>query len=911
MSAPSAGVSRSWIHVPGGDQAAPVEQVGGKGHHLERLLALARGDAGFCVPSFVVVTTRAYDTLVGSARPWPADEAQARARAAEVRAAPLPPELEHDLPAALKSSGLDRRLLAVRSSAAAEDSAARSFAGQFDSVLGVRADDDLEALKRALRQVWASAFNAWAAAYGAAGGAVAPVRMAVVIQEMVDPRVSGVAFSADPVSGARHTAVVSAVHGLGEGLVSGELDADTYRVRFASDSVHVESSLARKTHAVRLTASGGTQLEALPEERQDAPALGDEEAKRVARVARQLERAFGSPQDIEWALGGAPDRLFVLQARPITTLGSSRVAPRTGERWVWDNSNIIESYSGVTTPLTFTFAREVYESVYRQFCRLMGTPEALIESHQPVFANMLGLVRGRVYYNLLNWYRTLALLPGFQFNRSFMERMMGVREALEDPPPPPSAGNRLRDLASLTRMILRMVREAGKLQREVPAFHARVESAIGPLRHADVSAWPAAEALALYHQLERRLLEQWRPPLVNDFFAMVFFGVLSRLTERWLPGSPPTLVNDLLCGEGGIVSTEPARRVMALAGLVRQDPELIQAFAAEPDDRQLLARLERLPGAEALVREIHRYLDDFGDRCMEELKLETVTLGEDPAFLIAMIRAYATRGTTDPKAAWERERAIRRGAEAQVKANLEGWKHALYQWVLVRARRRVRDRENLRFERTRVFGVVRRIVIALGRDLARQGRIADARDVFHLTRHELFAAFEGGSNADLQALVRERRERFESWARETPPPDRFETYGAPGAWGPDWIASAESATLAPGAGAAELRGTGCCPGVVKAPVRVVRDPRGARDLEGKILVAERTDPGWTLLFPAVRGLLVQRGSLLSHSAIVAREMGLPCVVGIPGLLDILEDGEVVEMDGAAGVVRRQKATAAS
>src|SRR5262249_45103000 len=161
--------------------------------------------------------------------------------------------------------------------------------------------------------------------------------------------------------------------------------------------------------------------------------------------------------------GRAEPDLVVLQTRAITTLVPANEAPagravaaasaaappvaRGAELRVWDNSNIIESYYGVTTPLTFTFARRVYEDVYGQFCRLMGVSELLIETHRHVFANMVGLVRGRVYYNLLNWYRTLGLLPGFAFNRGFMERMMGVREPLEYSPQPPGAGHRLRDLA--------------------------------------------------------------------------------------------------------------------------------------------------------------------------------------------------------------------------------------------------------------------------------------------------------------------------------------------------------------------------------------------------------------------------------------------------------------------------------
>ena len=897
--------SRGFVVVlaPGAEPPA-VEEVGGKAHHLARLATLGAGAAAsFAVPRFIVVGTRAFDEVVRGDRWWPRDAAEAEGRAAEVRTLDPPEFLRAELNAALEATGLGSARLAVRSSAAGEDSRTRSFAGQFDSILGVRHQrGDDGALWDAVRAVWASAFNAHAAAYDAGQPSHAPgVRMAVVIQEMVDPFSSGVAFSADPVTGDRSTAVVSAVYGLGEGLVGGAMDADTYRVRPRTDGAEeVIAALVRKDQGVRMAEGGRTRLEPVPEPLRDTAALGDDEVRTVAACVRSLAEAFGAPQDVEWALvGPSPGarRLVVLQTRPITTLGA---AVDRGERRLWDNSNIAESYSGVTTPLTFSFARSVYEDVYRQFCSLMGTRTALLESYRPVFANMLGLVRGRIYYNLLNWYRTLALLPGFRFNRSFMERMMGVRDALESPPEPPGTGSRMLDLLDLIRMGFRMVAEARRLGTEVPAFHARVEAALAPLASDDVAEWPAERALALYLRLERELLEHWRAPLVNDFFAMIFFGVLGRLTEKWLPDSPPTLVNDLLCGEGGIISTEPARRVMGLARRVTETPALAARFAAEADDQALLATLEREPAAAAFTAELREYVARFGDRCMEELKLETVTHREDPRFLMAMIRAYAASGHVDPTAAWERERAIRASAERTVAGRLGGPKRAMFRWVLTRARRRIRDRENLRFERTRVFGVVRRIFVALGRHLAAAGQLGEPREVFYLTREELFAYFQGtGVTRDLRSLARQRRSEFEAYAREPAPPERFETFGSLEEW--------TVPTSPPGPGgepAAELRGTGCCPGVVRARVRVVRDPRGARDLGGHILVAERTDPGWTLLFPAASGLLVQRGSLLSHSAIVAREMGLPCVVGIAHLLDTLRDGELVEMDGASGLVRR-------
>jgi pyruvate,water dikinase len=880
--------------------AAGSGTVGGKAYNLARLAS-----TGVRVPRWIVVAADAFDIIALDGRDFPRSADEAEAHRSEIASRALPAEFAGEVAGALRAAGLAGTRLAVRSSATSEDGAGASFAGQFDTVLGVPSED-ARAVGDAIRAVWASAFNAHALAYGGGG-----VRMAVVLQELVEPEVSGVGFSADPVTGRRDTAVVSAVYGLGEGLVSGELDADTFHsVAAAGGDDEVRATLAHKDRAGRPTAAGTAMLPVEPELR-DAPSLSDGEVRRIAAVLRELERALGGPQDVEWALApadGSARELFILQARPITTLGAvaqtgttvPAEAPRTGERRIWDNSNIVESYAGVTTPLTFSFARSVYEDVYRQFCAMVGVEDALVEQNRHVFANMLGLVRGRVYYNLLNWYRALALLPGFSLNRAFMERMMGVREKLEDPPEAPRAASPAKDALRVARMLGKLTAANRGLAREVPAFHARVDAALAPLAREDLSAWDADALLALYRRLEEELLRHWHTPLVNDFFAMIWFGVLGRLTEKWLPDSPPTLVNDLLAGEGGIISTEPARRVMALARDVGSAPALRAAFDRQRDDRALWREIDSADELRPLRESMGAYLEKFGDRCTNELKLETVTLGESPEFLVQMVRTYLRSGMTDPDAGREREQEIRRAAEARVRASLRGPRRSVYLGVLRRTRERVRDRENLRFERTRVFGVVRRIFVGIGARLTGAGLLREPRDVFWLRVEEVFGTLDGTSTAgDLQALVAQRKAEFAAYERGPAPPERFETFGPPSlswaALSPDPSGDSDAATLL---------GTGCCPGVVRARVRVVTDPREAGELDGRILVAERTDPGWTLLFPPSSGLLVQRGSLLSHSAIVAREMGLPCIVGIPGLMGTLRDGELVEMDGATGVVKR-------
>ncbi|CAN5700193.1 phosphoenolpyruvate synthase [soil metagenome] len=876
-------MSNGWIFRSGAGIAPPsVSLIGGKAHNLARLRELS-----IDVPPWFVVTTTAFDDLV-PAPPSTGAEAEEweRWRAEIMEGAGLPAPLVVAVQQAVEQTGLTESLLAVRSSAASEDGSAASFAGQFDTILGVRPSD----VVAAVRSVWASAANEHALAYG---GTLAP--MAVVVQAMVDAEVSGVAFGADPVSGSRDIAVVNAVFGLGEGLVSGEVDADTFRVDFSSAQPSVNSMLALHREALRLMPGGGTQWRSFGAGHAAGSAtLSPLEAIQIAATARRIGDAFGHAQDVEWALSPGDRRLRILQARPITTL---KAAPE-GERRVWDNSNIVESYSGVTSPLTFSFALSVYDDVYRQFCAVVGVPPRLVDQHRHVFANMLGLVRGRVYYQLLNWYRTLALLPGYAVNRAFMERMMGVRQKLENAPELKATSGKLSDTARLGRMVGRLVRQSRGLKTAVPAFHTRVDAALAPLARVDLGSRSPDDLLNLYRSLEEDLLRNWQTPLVNDFFAMIWFGVLGRLVEKWLPDAPPTLVNDLLTHEGGIVSTEPARLVTELALRAAADPAVMARLAAHPDDSVLAREIAADPDCSAFQSGVDAYLARFGDRCMNELKLETITLSEDPAFLYQTIRSYIAGGVKTPDPT--REGEVRRAAEQRLSMELKGLRRRLFQLVLRHTRIRVRDRENLRFERTRVFGVVRRIFVALGHRMHDAEVLESPRDIFFLRVEEIFGHLEGtGTDRNLAAIVELRKAEWAGYQSAPPPPDRFESVGPVSE--ERWIVPEAPLQSEDGR---TLRGIGCCPGVIRARIRIVRDPREAGKLSDRILVAERTDPGWTLLFPAARGLLVERGSLLSHSAIVAREVGLPCIVSIPALLSTLRDGEMVEMDGTTGVVRR-------
>src|SRR5215212_6669211 len=346
----------------------------GKAANLARLAKL-----GFRVPPFYVVTPALRNAAVPAAGP----------------AASSPP--------------LSGQFFAVRSSAIGEDAANLSFAGIHESLLFVPRDE----IANAIEQVRASAKSERALAYRREHGIpIDDTPMPVIVQQMIDAQTSGVVFTANPTTQDTGEIVISALFGLGEGLVSHGFDADTFVVQ--KDYLSIGAEIVEKREAI------GVRVE-----NPNAPSLTDEQVRELARVSIAIENAFGKPQDIEFAFDA--DGLWILQTRPITTI--EEYGPAAGNRILWDNSNIVESFSGVTSPMTFSVIRRAYAIVYRLFAQVMGIPDSVVNEQKYVFENMLGLFRGQVFYNLLNWYALVRLFPGYEQNRKFMESMMGVRES--------------------------------------------------------------------------------------------------------------------------------------------------------------------------------------------------------------------------------------------------------------------------------------------------------------------------------------------------------------------------------------------------------------------------------------------------------------------------------------------------
>lgn len=873
-------------------------EAGGKGHNLYLMTA-----AGLPVPEWVVFGRRYFndflsrghsakiENLVAAFERGQIDAAAAEKAIGMVfEEAPPTEALILSLDDALRELG-ENNVFSVRSSAADEDSRSHSFAGQLSSYLYVSGKEDI---LRSVMKCWASAFSERGLVYRKENKLdLRKISVAVVLQRMIDPDKSGVLFTADPVEKRVDRFVVSSVYGVGEGLVSGALDADSFWLD-AKSGATLKSEIVEKKEKMSKARSGHCELKPVPESSWNIPSLGDADLRQLHELGVKLQNQYNRPQDVEWAIEGG--KVYLLQTRPVTNLDLDLV----GYPNLWDNSNIVESYGGLTSPLSFSFALRNYRAVYVQFCEVLGVPNEVIKDMDSYLGYMLGHLNGRVYYNLFNWYKLVGVLPGFKQNREFMETMMGVSEALTDEiadriKPHPSwetpAGKFRRFVTGLNFLKYHFT-----IQSVVDDFLATFHREYDRVRALPLRRMRGDQLVRVYMDVERNMLGRWKAPIINDFLCMVHFGLLRKLTTTWLSGLDSTIQNDLLAGEGGLESAEPTKQLLRLAALAAENPDL-RKLLEEIDPKEGLEALNQSPH-QAFYEQVLAYLDRFGFRCMSEMKLEEIDLLTDPSYLFVNLKNYLRSGKTQAHDDTH-EKKLRAGAEAKVRAHLGGWKRFAYFRVLKNARKAVKNRENTRFARTRIYGIARTIFQAMGEDLAGSGILPHARDVFWLTIEEIFGIYNGTLPAPaLSALIEVRKREFDKYAEDIDA--RILTRG-PVYWHNVFVKEAE--LPAPVAGDADLQGLPCCPGVIEGVVKVILSPQDNLDLNGEILVTARTDPGWVPLYPSISGLLVERGSLLSHSAIVAREMGIPAIVSIPGLTKTLKSGMRIRLDGKAGTVK--------
>ncbi len=893
---------------------APGDQLrtlaGGKAHNLHTLTA-----AGFPVPRWAVLGTDAFHAAVAAAGLQLSDaslslsERLREAAYAEsvVRDLAIPATILDAIGAALDYVG--NTSVAVRSSGRQEDGASHSFAGLFDTILNVTGP---VAVEDAVRRCWASAFSERAVRYRHMRGLdlhdIDDFALAVIVQRLVQPRSSGVMFTADPVTGSPDRIVINGVLGLGEGLVSGAVDSDSVVVDKRTGKA-VDEKVGAKEEMIVTGLGGGVRTVAVPAEQQRHCSIGPDLRDSLIDLGARLEHHFGAPQDIEWAVDES--NTWILQSRPITTLTNENPSTPSGAEYlgedvppgdlrIWDNSNIIESFAGVTSPLTFTTARKLYADVYRAYARSLKVPSAQLDQMESWLPVMLGQFNGHVYYNLLHWYRMVGIAPGYPLNRRVLEVALGVSEPLDRRTAralrPFGFSNALVKGFSRACTTVTYARRFWSIDALVARFDSSFEEFVDRHGLTDVSALDGPQAYRLFRRIQDDVADIWGPMMVLDAILLTSVGALAALTKTFLPHAPEWFGFAVVNPGTDVVSIEPARALADIAAFARDHADL-WAFidAAEPDVAYPLlvdhASAAGAPHWQELLGKIDEYIDRFGYRCLDELKLEAPDLRQDPSGIFHMLRMASGEET---------QRAGDSGASVQayLDAHLRGPRRKVFDALRRKIQRAATHREHLRFCRTQGFGILKSLVAVMGRDLEQRGFVDESADVFLLRLDELFAVYEGSMSPGAAREVIARRAVLHQGYRKLTAPARFATTGVD--YSPEeltragWRSSGD-ATQAP-AGTV-LNGTPSCPGVVTGRAVVVEKPQ---DFSSGILVAYRTDPGWVAALPFASALLIERASPLTHVAIIARELGVPTVVQIDGLTTAIRTGMTVSVDGASG-----------
>ncbi len=863
------GTSVLWLGEVG---AGDGHLVGGKAANLGELLR-----NGFPVPNGFVVSADVYSRFyqglglqANLARDTSA--AEIAQECAAIRSRIEGGELARELAEAILGAhttlvaGHERKILcAVRSSATAEDLGAASFAGQHGTYYYV----DRENLLTKVKQCWASLWSPEAASYRATHGIDdASVSMAVVVQEMIPSEISGVAFTANPVTGARDEVVIESSWGMGAAIVDGRVTPDHYVV--ARDGLKLrDKRIAEKRLMVSAHLEPGqhARLQEVPNEMRLKEALPPGMIDTIVEWSLKSEAHFGKPQDVEWAV--CEGRFYMLQSRPVTVMGREEIGAGVSGKHVLFKP-MFENFTDPLTPLTQDLV-EVYQVPSMRF------------------------IRGWLYMDIEHLRR---LLPFKVSDQDLAERIYSISK---EPPHWPLSLVKLP--ASLFAGLMFYLTSAVLFARTNSLPDDALESYRSTCRMmAQDQAVSAEDTWPRLWMLPRLFASVANLPLLLNLASFRFalwMDILRRLVRHWAPDIRSDAETLLASGTTGVLSVEMGRGIWALAQEARRSARVREIFLKQRPE-QTLAALKQEPEARIFLDRLDQFLAINGHRGIKEFELRSVRWEENPSVVLGMVRNYvlveAEPVVHEKKAAEARTELLRELQSTLMKLPFEaafGFRLRMIRHAAERVRYFMKLRENTRFYHIMGPGTVRKKVLKIEAELMRDGKLKCKDDIFYLRFPEIAALQSGALKwLDVEDRVRERRIEHIRLSKMSPP----KTIGI----------ELRSQSTAPdiAVDATQLRGQPASPGCFEGIARVILDPSIDATLEpGEILIAPYTDPAWTPLFLTAGAAVVEVGSYLSHAGTVAREFGMPCVVDVPDATMRIHTGDRIAVDGERGTVR--------
>jgi phosphoenolpyruvate synthase/pyruvate phosphate dikinase len=850
-----------------------VALVGGKGANLGELSRIdgIQVPAGFCITTDafrqVMATVPAIDDRLDRlARLDPGDRQAIAALSAEIRLAiegtAIPGELAVAITGSVTRLG-EQAAYAVRSSATAEDLPAASFAGQQDTYLNVVGP---AAVLEHVRRCWASLFTERAVTYRLRNGfGHRQVRMAVVVQRMIFPQAAGIMFTADPVTSDRKVVSIEASFGLGEALVSGLVNADVYKVR---DGAVTAMAVGTKQLAIHALPGGGTRELAIEPERQQLPALTGTQVMQLAQLGRRIEAHFGQPQDIEWCLAGdgfQDDGFQIVQSRPVTTLFPIPAASDEGNH-VYVSVGHQQMMTDAMKPLglsvwQLTTPRPMAEAGGRLFVdvtKLLGSPTSrasflkVAGRSDPLLGDALATILGRG-----------GFIPDLPDEELRGNPALGTPDPIETDP------------AIVAGLIERGQASIAALQRDI---WAKSGSALLDFILAD------------FDELRRTLFDPLGLQVI--LATMETSWQLNAKLEEWL--GEKNAVDTLTQSAPGNVTSEMGLALLDVADVIRPHPDVV-AFLQNVKDEKFLDELPALAGGREARDAIAAYLDKYGMRCVGEIDITRPRWSERPTTLVPMILgnirnfepgAGERRFEQGRQQAWKKEQEVL----TRLRVLPDGERKAGQAKRMIDQIRTFSGyREYPKYGMISRYFVYKQALLNEAEHLVHAHVLRAKEDIFYLTLQEFHGVVRTNQVDD--ELIRQRKDAFGSYQALTPP--RVLTSDG------EIIAGTYGRVDVP---AGALTGLPVSGGTVEGRARVILDVADA-DLEaGDILVTAYTDPSWTPAFVAIKGLVTEVGGLMTHGAVIAREYGLPAVVGVQHATRLIRDGQRIRVHGTDGYV---------
>lgn len=851
-----------------------VAIAGGKGANLGEMV-----QSGFPVPPGFIVPAaacREFFAHIGLAgeleglNDLTSDEVAPRCRQIRnlIEGAELPADLSQAIMSAhaeLMNTRSAETVCAVRSSATAEDLGDASFAGQHETYYYVQAEQLLIMVKHC----WSSLFSPEAVSYRTAQGMDhADVMMAVVVQEMIPSEISGVTFTANPVTGSREEIVTESSWGMGAAIVDGRVTPDHYV--FERKGLRLkEKRIAEKKFMVpsRLSEDAKTRLHEVPHDMRHKETLTAEQACMVAQWAIKAEEHFGSPQDIEWALFDGS--FYMLQSRPITVMGHEDITAGVEGQYVIFKP-LVENFTAPFTPLTGDMVRMLFA---------------------PPFLRM---VSGWLYISLKH---IRTLLPFKAPDEDVAQLVYGW-----DTEKPAMKLSLLKlPLVSLFFFIGYML--FGPLfarTRRMPVGFMDQYRGLAREVDRDRNMGPFKTMVRLI------CWSRFFDPVGNQVMMVNLAAVryifrifiLKDLLRRWAPDVREDAVSLLCSGAEGVLSAEMGRGIWALAKTAKQIPKVREILEKHKPGR-VLDELKSEPEARPFVEQLEHFLFVNGHRGLKELELASSRWEEDNSPVLGMIRNYLLV-ESDPEEHERQVDQIRRELEAEIRSCLEKyplekpfrWRYRLIKYTAERTKYFARQRENSRFYHIMGFHSIRKKILKVEADMMARGRLKCKGDIFFLHLPEMEQLREGKLGwLDVEDRIRERRIEYIRLSKMIPP--KCIGVKLPVKEPPEGVEDGNT-----------FRGQAASPGEYEGVANVILDPSIDLELKpGEILIAPYTDPAWTPLFLTAGAAAVEVGSYLSHAGTVAREFGMPCVVDLPDCTKRIHSGNRVRVDGNHGLVR--------